>query len=69
MTSKNTTQNLKSVSSEGLDWAVIQKDMKNKLGSDIYESWLRKIDFVEEMNSYVFNKVYLSKPAFIYIAA
>ena len=27
--------------------------MKNKLGIDIYESWLRKIDFVEEMNSYV----------------
>jgi chromosomal replication initiator protein len=53
MTSKNTTQNLKSVSSEALDWAIIQKDMKNKLGSDIYESWLRKIDFVEEMNSYV----------------
>ena len=53
MTSKNTTQNLKSISSEALDWAVIQKDMKNKLGSDIYESWLRKIDFVEEMNSYV----------------
>ena len=53
MTSKNTTQNLKSVSSEALDWAVIQKDMKNKLGNDIYESWLRKIDFVEEMNSYV----------------
>ena len=53
MTSKNTTQNLKSLSSEALDWAVVQKDMKNKLGSDIYESWLRKIDFVEEMNSYV----------------
>ena len=53
MTNKNTTQNLKSVSSEALDWAVVQKDMKNKLGSDIYESWLRKIDFVEEMNSYV----------------
>ena len=30
MTSKNTTQNLKSISSEALDWAVIQKDMKNK---------------------------------------
>ena len=27
--------------------------MKNKLGSDIYESWLRKIDFVEEMNNYI----------------
>ena len=53
MTSKNTTQNLKSISFEALDWAAIHKDMKNKLGSDIYESWLRKIDFVEEMNSYV----------------
>ena len=31
MTSKNTTQNLKSISSEALDWAVVQKDMKNKL--------------------------------------
>ena len=27
--------------------------MKGKLGSDIYESWLRKIDFVEEMSNYV----------------
>ena len=53
MTSNNTTQSTKDVSSEALDWVVIQKDMKNKLGSDIYESWLRKIDFVEEMNSYV----------------
>ena len=53
MTSNNTTQSTKEVSSEALDWVVIQKDMKSKLGSDIYESWLRKIDFVEEMNSYV----------------
>ena len=53
MTSNNTTQSTKDVSSEALDWALIQKDMKNKLGSDIYESWLRKIDFVEEMDSYV----------------
>ena len=53
MFNNNTTQNLKNTSSEALDWAVIQKDMKNKLGSDIYESWLRKIDFVEEMNNYI----------------
>ena len=53
MSSNNTTQNLKNTSSEALDWALIQKDMKNKLGSDIYESWLRKIDFVEEMNNYI----------------
>ena len=49
----NYTQNLKNISIEGLDWSFIQKDMKKKLGSDIYESWLRKIDFVEEMNNYV----------------
>ena len=53
MSSNNTTQNLKNTSSEALDWAVIQKDMRNKLGSDIYESWLRKIDFVEEMSNYI----------------
>jgi len=53
MSINNTTQNLKNTSSEALDWTVIQKDMKNKLGSDIYESWLKKIDFVEEMNNYI----------------
>ena len=46
MSSNNTTPNLKNTSSMALDWAIIQKDMKTKLGSDIYESWLRKIDFV-----------------------
>ena len=53
MSTKNTIQNLKNTSSETLDWAIVQKDMKSKLGSDIYESWLRKIDFVEEMNNYI----------------
>ena len=53
MSNNNITQNLKSTSSESLDWTFIQKDMKNKLGSDIYESWLKKIDFVEEMSNYI----------------
>ena len=53
MSNNNMKENLKNVPSEALDWAVIQKDMKSKLGSDIFESWLRKIDFVEEMNSYI----------------
>jgi len=53
MSSNNTIQNLKSTSSDALDWAVVQKDMRSKLGGDIYESWLRKIDFVEEMSNYV----------------
>ena len=53
MSSNNTTQNLKNTPSEALDWSLIQKDMKSKLGSDIYESWLKKIDFVEEMSNYI----------------
>ena len=46
-------QNSKSILSEDLDWPTIQKDLKSKFGSGIYESWLRKIDFVEEMNNYI----------------
>ena len=36
-----------------LDWKKIQLDMREKLGNDIYESWLKKIDFVEEFNNYI----------------
>ena len=47
----NTTSNkLKSVK---FDWNVVQNEMKNKLGLDIYESWLKKISFVEEFNNYI----------------
>jgi len=53
MSKNNSSKNINNISAEALDWAVIQKDMKSKLGSDIYESWLRKIDFVEEMSNYV----------------
>jgi len=53
MSNNNITSNLKKISSESLDWAMIQRDMKNKLGSDIYESWLKKIDFEEEMSNYI----------------
>ena len=53
MSNNITTQNQTNTASEVLDWTLIQKDMKNKLGSDIYESWLKKIDFVEEMNNYI----------------
>ena len=53
MSNKNITQNLRSNPLINIDWATIQKDMKSKLGNDIYESWLRKINFVEEMNNYI----------------
>ena len=53
MSNNINTHKLKNVSSIDLDWTVIQKDMKNRLGNDIYESWLKKINFVEEMNNYI----------------
>ena len=43
----------KSLKPINLDWSLIQKEMKNKLGLDIYESWLKKINFVEEFNNYI----------------
>ncbi len=36
-----------------LDWNVIQSQMKVKIGFEIYESWLKKINFVEEFNNYI----------------
>jgi chromosomal replication initiator protein len=53
MSNNKLIQNIENVSADSISWNVIQKDMRNKLGSDIYESWLRKIEFVEEMNNYV----------------
>ena len=53
MSKNNITHNLQGTASDTLDWTLVQKDMKNKLGNDIYESWLRKINFVEEMSNYV----------------
>ena len=53
MSNNNIINNLKDTSPEELDWTIIQKDMKNNLGGDIYESWLGKIDFVEEMSNYI----------------
>ena len=48
-----TNNKLTNLKSEKLDWKTIETDMKNKLGVDIYESWLKKIVFVEEFHNYV----------------
>ena len=40
-------------SAKRLNWNEIQLNMKEKLGNDIYESWLKKIDFIEEFNNYI----------------
>ena len=48
-----TNNKLTNLNSKKLDWKMIKTDMKNKLGIDIYESWLKKIIFVEEFHNYV----------------
>ena len=40
-------------SSKKLDWLLIQHEMKKKLGSEVYESWLKKINFIDEFNNYI----------------
>tara|TARA_Y100000992_G_scaffold299686_1_gene266862 strand:+ start:434 stop:1846 length:1413 start_codon:yes stop_codon:yes gene_type:complete len=53
MSNNNSTHSIKNNSSSILDWKLIQKNMREKLGNDIYESWLGKIDFVEEISNYI----------------
>jgi len=48
-----TNKNINNFASEELDWQQIQSEMKNKLGLEIYESWLKKISFIEEHNNYL----------------
>ena len=51
----NTTinKNIETLNQNNLDWSLIQSQMKSKLGVEIYESWLKKINFVEEFNNYI----------------
>ncbi len=46
-------KNLDNLKTEILDWSAIQMQMKNKLGVEIYESWLKKINFLDEFNNYI----------------
>ena len=34
-------------------WDKIQNELKEKFGKDIFDSWLKKINFVEEFNNYI----------------
>ncbi len=47
------TKNINNYSVENLDWKQVQIEMKNKLGLEVYESWLKKISFLEEHNNYL----------------
>jgi len=44
---------LNKVQQTKVSWEKVQIEMKQKFGKDIFESWLRKINFVEEFNNYI----------------
>ena len=49
----NNLQNTTKVSDKKLDWKIIQSVMKDKFGSDIFESWLKKIELIDEFRNYI----------------
>ncbi len=53
MSNSNINKNLDSLKIESLNWEIIQTQMKDKLGLEIYESWLKKINFDEEFSNYI----------------
>ena len=50
---KNLIKNNKEFYERKLDWETVQSEMKSKFGSDIYDSWLKKIEFIDEFNNYI----------------
>ena len=49
----NLSKNITKISQEKIDWAEVQVRMKNNFGNDIFESWLKKLIFVEEFKNYI----------------
>jgi len=49
---KNNLQNNKVVEKK-IDWQSIKKELREKLGNDIFESWINKIELVEEFHNYI----------------
>ena len=52
---KNNTSNQKTENfiEKKLDWSVIQSKMQSKFGQAIFESWIKKIQFINEFNNYI----------------
>ena len=47
------SQNIKNFKPDTLDWTQVQTEMKSKLGPEVFDSWLRKISFLQEFNNYL----------------
>ncbi len=53
MNNSYTKHRLNNLKTENFEWSLVQSNLRTKLGADIYESWLKKIKFVEEFNNYL----------------
>ena len=49
---KNNLQNNKPLEKK-IDWQNIKKELRGKFGNDIFESWIKKIDLVDEFHNYI----------------
>ncbi len=49
---KNNLQNNKALEKK-IDWSNIKKELREKFGNDIFESWIKKIELVEEFHNYI----------------
>ena len=49
----NNTFTHKNFDKLNLDWTSIQSELKLKLGIEVYESWIKKINLVEKYNNYI----------------
>ena len=47
------TQDINNIKSQRFEWSLVQSEMRNKLGSEVYDSWLKKISLLEEFNNYL----------------
>tara|TARA_Y100000590_G_scaffold5027_2_gene6815 strand:- start:731 stop:2158 length:1428 start_codon:yes stop_codon:yes gene_type:complete len=50
---KNNLQNVKNTINKKINWDIVQSIMREKFGNDIFESWLKKINLVEEYKNYI----------------
>ena len=50
---KNNLQNSNSLADKKIDWQIIQTAMKTKFGNEIFESWLKKIELIDEFKNYI----------------
>ena len=45
--------NLEQKNNNKITWSLVQSSFKKNFGNELFESWLKKIEFVEEFNNYI----------------